>query len=61
MTLLAILNTIMTAGILIGVWWSVLKPNGSLAAVLGKIKSLLDRLAARDGGEGGEKTPPAAA
>lgn len=56
MTLLAILNTLMTAGILVGVWWSVLKPNGSLAAVLGKIKSFLDRLA-----DGGEKTPPAAA
>lgn len=55
MTLLAILNTFMTAGILAGVWWSVLKPNGSLAAVLLKVKALLDRLA-----DGGEKTPPAA-
>ena len=48
MTLLAILNTLMTAGILAGVWWSVLKPNAGLKDVLASLRDFLARLADRN-------------
>lgn len=44
MALLAILNMVMTFGILAGVWWGVIKPNTSLAKVLNEIKKYVGRL-----------------
>lgn len=44
MTFLAILNTIMTAGILAGVWLSYLKPNAGLKEVLGDIRAIIAKI-----------------
>lgn len=41
MTLLAILNTVMTAGILVGVWVGVLKTDGELKEAIFKLNRFL--------------------
>lgn len=42
--MLAILNTAMTFGILIGVWLSYLKPNAGLKEVLGDIRTFIAKV-----------------
>lgn len=48
MTILTILNTVMTFGILVGVWCSVLKPNAGLKDVLANLRDFLGRIADKD-------------
>ena len=44
MVLLAILNTAMTFGILVGVWRDVVKPNTGIMKVLKEIKKFIGKV-----------------
>ena len=41
MTMLAIINTAMTFGILVGVWWGVFKTDGELKEAIFKLNRFL--------------------
>ena len=44
MTILAILNTVMTAGILVGVWVGIFKPNLDFPTVLKEVRDLVGKV-----------------
>ena len=47
--MLAIINTIMTAGILIGVWWTVFAShNGDIKEVAKALKEFIDKNVGRE-------------
>ena len=44
MVILAILNTVMTLGILVGVWWGNLKPKTDLKNVWNAIRKFIGKI-----------------
>lgn len=48
MAILAILNTLMTAGILLGVWWGTFKPNTDLKNVLNEIRKFIGKIVSNE-------------
>ena len=46
MVILALLNTLMTFGILVGVWWETLKPKTDFKSALNAIKKFIGKIVA---------------
>ncbi len=44
MVILALLNTLMTFGILVGVWWETLLPKTDLKSALNAIKKIIGKI-----------------